>query len=184
MKKSRRTFVKQSSLTLGGIVMGSSLFPILGCNNPKSSSEEQNEAEDETVNKAETLFKISLAQWSLNKSLKAGALDNLDFAAKARNDFGLDAVEYVNQFFEDKAKDMKYLGEMKKRADENGVKSLLIMIDNEGNLGNTNEPSRVQSVENHYKWIDAAKFLGCHSIRVNAGVKVRRKRWLRQPLKV
>lgn len=81
---------------------------------------------------------------------------------------GIDAVEYVNQFFKDKAKDTKYLTEMKKRAEEHGVMSLLIMCDDEGHLGDPDANRRKQAVENHYKWVDAAKFLGCHSIRVNA----------------
>ena len=113
------------------------------------------------------LFKISLAQWSLNKSLFNKKLDNLDFAKTAK-DFGIDAVEYVNQFFKDKAKDETYLSEMKKRAEDQGVKSLLIMCDGEGNLGDPDNKKRTQAIENHYKWVEAAKFLGCHSIRVNA----------------
>ena len=78
-------------------------------------------------------------------------------------------MEYVNQFFMDKAKDAKYLGEMKKRAADQGVKSLLIMCDREGNIGDPDSAKRKQTVDNHRKWLDAAKFLGCHSIRVNAG---------------
>jgi sugar phosphate isomerase/epimerase len=74
----------------------------------------------------------------------------------------------VNQFFKDKAKDEKYLADMKKRCEDLGVKSLLIMVDGEGNLGDPNEARRTTAVENHYKWVDAARFLGCHSIRVNA----------------
>jgi L-ribulose-5-phosphate 3-epimerase len=116
----------------------------------------------------EPLFSISLAEWSLNRTLFAGKLDNLDFARTAKNDFGIDAVEYVNQFFKDKAADQKYLSEMKKRASDLGVKNVLIMIDNEGALGDADETRRKQAVENHHKWVDAAKFLGCHSIRVNA----------------
>ena len=114
------------------------------------------------------LFSISLAEWSLNRTLFAGKLDNLDFAKTAKNDFAIDAVEYVNQFFKDKATDQKYLSEMKKRASDLGVKNVLIMIDNEGALGDADETKRKQAVENHYKWVEAAKFLGCHSIRVNA----------------
>jgi L-ribulose-5-phosphate 3-epimerase len=115
-------------------------------------------------------FKISLAQWSLHRRLFGQAepkLDNLDFAKEARS-FGIEAVEYVNQFFKDKAKDTKYLSEMKNRAADNGVKSLLIMCDGEGNLGDPDSKLRSQAVENHYKWVEAAKFFGCHSIRVNA----------------
>ena len=113
-------------------------------------------------------FKISLAQWSLHRALHGGKLDNLDFAATAKNDYGIEAIEYVNQFFKDKARDEKYLGEMKKRAADLGVKSLLIMCDGEGAIGDPDEKKRMQAVENHHRWVDAAKFLGCHSIRVNA----------------
>ncbi len=116
------------------------------------------------------LYKISLAQWSLNRRFfkrEEPHLDNLDFAKTARG-FDIDAVEYVNQFFIDKADDQKYLAEMKERAADEGVQSLLIMIDREGNLGEQEKAKRMQAVENHYKWVEAAEFLGCHSIRVNA----------------
>jgi sugar phosphate isomerase/epimerase len=116
----------------------------------------------------EPLFRISLAQWSLHRTLFDKKLDNLDFAKTAKNDFGIEAVEYVNQFFKDKAQDKTYLTEMKKRASDLGVKNVLIMIDAEGALGDQDEAKRKQAVENHYKWVEAAKFLGCHSIRVNA----------------
>lgn len=116
-------------------------------------------------------FKIGLAQWSLNKRFlkRPGAepLDNLEFAKIARS-VGIDGIEYVNQMFKDKAKDQTYLGEMRKRAASEGVKSLLIMCDGEGNLGAPQEAQRAKTVENHLKWLDAASFLGCHSIRVNA----------------
>jgi len=113
-------------------------------------------------------FKISLAQWSLHKPLFAKEIDNLDFAKVAKERFGIEAVEYVNQFFKDKAKDAKYLEEMKKRTSDLGVTNVLIMIDGEGGLGNSDSAKRTTAVENHYKWVDAAKYLGCHSIRVNA----------------
>lgn len=116
----------------------------------------------------EPLFKISLAEWSLHKTLFGKKLDNLDFPATAKREFGIDAVEYVNQFFMDKAKDEKYLAELKKRCEDNGVKSVLIMCDDEGHLGDPNDTKRTKAVEDHYKWVEAAKFLGCHSIRVNA----------------
>jgi L-ribulose-5-phosphate 3-epimerase len=113
-------------------------------------------------------FKISLAQWSLNKALFGRKLNHLDFAKTAKREFGIDAVEYVNRFFMDKAKDESYLADMKKRAADEGVASVLIMCDDEGDLGNDNEQARAKAVENHYKWVEAAKYLGCHSIRVNA----------------
>jgi L-ribulose-5-phosphate 3-epimerase len=113
-------------------------------------------------------FRISLAQWSLNRALRGGQLDNLDFPALARREFGIDTVEYVNQFFMDKATDRAYLVELKKRCDDNGVVSGLIMCDREGALGDADATARTKAVENHYKWVEAAKLLGCHSIRVNA----------------
>lgn len=115
-----------------------------------------------------TPFKISLAEWSFHRALKAGKMDNLDFPLVAKRDLDIDCVEYVNVFFMDKAKDQTYLKELKQRCDDNGVKSGLIMCDGEGDLGDADEAKRTQAIENHYKWVDAAKFLGCHSIRVNA----------------
>lgn len=114
-------------------------------------------------------FEISLAEWSLHKTLFDKKMDHLDYAMTAKKEFGIEAVEYVNQFFKDKATDAKYLAEMNKRAADHGVKQLLIMIDGEGQLGDPDAAKRKTAVENHHKWADAAKTLGCHSIRVNAG---------------
>ncbi len=113
-------------------------------------------------------FEVSLAQWSLHRTLRSGSMTNLDFPRVTREEFGLDAVEYVNSFFKDKAKDNAYLTDLKKRCSDHGVKSLLIMCDGEGRLGDPDGNARKKAVQNHHRWIDAAKFLGCHSIRVNA----------------
>lgn len=114
------------------------------------------------------LFKFSLAEWSFHKTISAKEMENLQFPVAARQ-LGFDAVEYVNQFFFDKAKEKKYLAELKKICKNEGVKSLLIMCDNEGKVGHPDKNERAKTVENHKKWIDAAAFLGCHSVRVNAG---------------
>ena len=114
------------------------------------------------------LFEISLAQWSLHKTINEGKLDNLDFAKTSKEEFRIDAVEYVNQFFFEKGKDSKYLNEMKRRADDHGVKNLLIMVDREGQLGDPDPAQRAKTVDNHKKWVEAAAVLGCHSVRVNA----------------
>jgi sugar phosphate isomerase/epimerase len=98
-------------------------------------------------------------------------IDHMDFFDITKNKFGLSAVEYVNSFFFEKAEDKIYLNEMKMRADDLGIESLLIMCDNEGSLGDPDPVARTKAVENHYKWIDAGKYLGCHSIRVNARSK-------------
>jgi len=113
-------------------------------------------------------FKISLAQWSLHKALFAKELDHLDFARVTRRDFGIDAVEYVNLFFKDKARDSGYLAEMNRRALGEGVYQHLIMCDGEGDLGHPDSGKRTEAVENHRKWLDAARALGCATIRVNA----------------
>jgi L-ribulose-5-phosphate 3-epimerase len=117
---------------------------------------------------SKTPFKISLAEWSLHKTLFAGEMTNLDFPRVTR-ELGITGVEYVNQFFKDKAKDNTYLGELKKICKNEGVESVLIMCDGEGMVGHPEKEERLKTLENHKKWIDAAKFLGCHSIRVNAG---------------
>lgn len=114
------------------------------------------------------LFKISLAEWSLHRTINSGKMTNLDFPRTAKEEYGIDAVEYVNQFFKDKANDKSYLKELKKRTKDLGVRNVLIMCDGEGALGDADEAKRQQAVENHYKWVEAAKYLGCHSIRVNA----------------
>ncbi|MCZ6836224.1 MAG: sugar phosphate isomerase/epimerase [Planctomycetota bacterium] len=117
---------------------------------------------------SDLLFKISLAQWSLHRALRAGELDNLDFAKVAKEDYGIEAIEYVNQFFRDQAENRDYLKQMKQRTDDHGVENVLIMIDGVGALGAADEKTRMEAVEGHYPWVEAAKFLGCHCIRVNA----------------
>ncbi|MEN1681270.1 MAG: TIM barrel protein [Planctomycetota bacterium] len=116
----------------------------------------------------EPAFRISLAEWSLHKTLRAKKITNLDFPVVTRQEFGLDAVEYVNSFFKDKAEDEAYLADLNKRCDGEGVRSLLIMVDGEGQIGTPDASKRAKAVENHHRWVSAAKTLGCHSIRVNA----------------
>ena len=149
-----------------GLALSSLWLP--GCAESSSDSQEGDMQATTMDDSKELFFKISLAQWSLHKMLFAEELDNLDFPAYAKNEFDIHAVEYVNQFFADKAKDEAYLSELKKRCDDNGVTSVLIMVDREGNLGSVAKSDLETAIENHYKWVDAAKFLGCHSIRVNA----------------
>ena len=141
-------------------------------------------------------FQISLAQWSLNQQIFGrpfadvlgefgldglrtalrtnsskvlrGELTTLDFPTLAREEFGIDAVEYVNTLFFDRASDEEYLRMLRQRANNEGVRSLLIMCDLEGRLGDPDSKLRRQAVQDHTKWVDAAAILGCHSIRVNA----------------
>ena len=153
LRPTRRDALKMTALTAGVAIIQPELTMAQAQSAPAAKS---------------PLFKISLAQWSFHKALLAKEMDHLDFAATARRDFGIDAVEYVNSFFKDKATDSSFLAEMKKRCADNGVTSLLIMCDGEGALGDADEAKRAQAVSNHHKWADAARTLGCHSIRVNA----------------
>jgi sugar phosphate isomerase/epimerase len=159
----RRTFIKKTGLGLAATSVSG--LALTSCSNLLSEDKALALSSEIPANFP---FGISLAQWSLHKSHWSGALDNLDFAQYTREKFDLGAVEYVNQFFADKAEDTDYLNQMNQRAADNGVKNVLIMIDLEGNLAVLDETARLKAVENHYKWIDAAKILGCHSIRVNA----------------
>lgn len=129
-------------------------------------NQEQKKAADMIEASDKDRFKLSLAQWSFHKALQNGELDNLEFAQLAA-DLGFQGVEYVNSFFKDKAEDIQYLNEMGVKSQDAGVENVLIMVDGEGDLADPDSLNRLQAVQNHFKWVDAAKYLGCHSIRVN-----------------
>lgn len=173
----RKKFLKSiGAAALGGVAATS--LPLTSTGRAKKAS-------------GHLFFDISLAQWSLHRSyfgpviengyaefgrllrtnpsdLIQGDIDPLYFAQLARERYDIGAVEYVNTFYFDKAGDQKYLHELKNVADNEGVKSVLIMCDAEGNIGDPDEAARIQAVENHFKWVNMASFLGCHAIRVNA----------------
>jgi len=148
--RSRRSFIKKTALASAAI-SSYSVFPVNSVLSNKRSNP-----------------KVSLAQWSLHRAFKEGSLQAEDFASIARNSFDMEAVEYVNQFYVKNATNEVFWNQLKNSADNAGVKSLLIMVDDEGLLGNSRKEARKKAVENHFKWIHAAKILGCHSIRVNA----------------
>jgi len=152
MNTSRREFL--------GMTAGFGALAAISCST--------NAAEDAAAPKS-LPFRISLAEWSYHQALQSKQLDHVDFAKVAKQVHHLDAVEYVNSFFKDKARDAVYLKELKSRADDFGVRILLVMIDAEGELGDADAALRARAIENHVPWLEAAKRLGCHSIRVNAG---------------
>ena len=160
----RRKFVLTTGIALAGI-------PLLGAcssGNRNTEGDKESESDSAAAKAPESILKISLAQWSLHRALQAGEMDNLDFAGVAKNTYGIDGIEYVNRFFKDKKKNSKYLDEMNLRANDAGVKQLLIMVDDEGGLAELDDKTRMKSIQNHYNWVASAKHLGCHSIRVNA----------------
>jgi len=151
----RRIFIKNTTLAATALSLGG----LTTCTNNSTTKMPTSEIPP---------LKISLAQWSLNRAFFANKLDAKDFASISMKDYGIAAVEYVNGFYKASATDEVFWQDMKKRAAAAGVKNLLIMVDDEGDLGNSNDAERKKAVENHYKWVNAAKILGCHSIRVNA----------------
>ncbi len=148
---SRRTFLVGTSLAAAAVLQ------------PTPRTLGQDERSQEAP-----VFEISLAEWSLHRMIRGGKLDNLDFPRFTKDTFGIRAVEYVSQFFRDKAKERPYIADLHDRCRSEGVESVLIMIDGEGALGDADESKRKVAIENHYPWVEAAKQLGCHSIRVNA----------------
>lgn len=151
MSYTRRNFIRQIS-TLAAATGALSSLPF----------------QSQAFSSKKQFFEISLAEWSLHKALFSKKITNLDFPSISKKEFGINVVEYVNQFFKDKANDTSYLNELLKRCKDNGVKNHLIMIDGEGGLADLDDAKRLKTVENHYKWVDAAKYLGCTTIRVNS----------------
>ncbi|TDQ08086.1 sugar phosphate isomerase/epimerase family protein [Pedobacter metabolipauper] len=146
----RRSFIRDMSLITAATSM-STILPL-----------------DVLAMEKKDFFRISLAQYSFHKALFAGKMTNLEFPLKAKKDFGIDIVEYVSRFFNNKETDQAYLRELLTITKNEGIQNHLIMVDHEGDLGNLDEKERIKAVENHYKWVDAAKTLGCLTLRVNA----------------
>ena len=142
-----------------------------GCGNPKKEEAEKVAPEIQTS----PFFTLSLAQWSLHKMIQSGEMDPVDFAQKA-SELGFAGIEYVSALYDnylEKGDDpelamRQLLDVLKKKSEEYGVDNVLIMVDGEGHLAELDDEKRNEAVENHKKWVDAAAFLGCHSIRVNA----------------
>jgi sugar phosphate isomerase/epimerase len=152
----RRTFMRRTA----ALAAGAGLYG-LGCR-PSAP------AEPAAAAAADPIFRISLAEWSLHRAIRAGEFDPLDFPVVSKRDYGIDAVEYVSALFTDGRSDPEYIGALRARCDGEGVTSVLIMVDGEGALGDADEAARRQAVLNHHRWVGAAAALGCHSIRVNA----------------
>ena len=158
--KSRKTFVK-----IVQVFVFMALLSATSCGIMKKEESGQKKGD-----KKEPHIKISLAQWSLHRAIFKGEMLAFDFAKEAKS-MGFEGIEYVSTLYK---KEIKQLGmdsvvsRLKSEAEKHGVKSLLIMIDAEGQLASANDEQMNKAVENHKKWVDAAAALGCHSIRVNA----------------
>lgn len=144
------------------------LMNIWACQNGNTSTESDSMDSAEQTPDQDLFFKISLAQWSLNRAFKANELKVEDFASIAKNDFDITAIEYVASLYQEQAGKDAYFIDLNRRAKDIGVKNLLMMVDEEGDLGNPNDKDRQQAVENHYKWVEATKLLEGHTMRINA----------------
>ena len=149
----RRSFIKKSFLGAGLLMIA-----------PSIDLKSQNNSG----------IKISLAEWSLHRTIRDGKIDHLDFPAIAKKDFNISAVEYVNGLFggtkmdfKEAAKNSAYLNELLKRSKDAGVFNHLLMVDDEGPLALPDDKVRLLAVDDHKKWIEAAKLLGCLTVRVN-----------------
>jgi sugar phosphate isomerase/epimerase len=151
------------------------LFIVLSSCEEKQKEAAQEAKTKEVIKENPVFFKLSLAQWSLHNEIRENGMDPLDFAQKA-SEMGFEGIEYVSQLYKDelkKDKDPKVAMEnllktLKEKSETYKVANVLIMVDDEGYLADLNDTKRAQTIENHKKWVDAAKYLGCHSIRVNA----------------
>lgn len=114
---------------------------------------------------AQKKFRISLAEWSLHKAIFARMTTNLEFPRIAREQFGIEGLEFVNGLWEAPTQD--YIRQLKENMQKTGTKGVLIMCDGEGLMGHSNKVERLRAARNHHKWVDIAAELGCHSIRTN-----------------
>lgn len=150
------------------------LFLQVSCKQKSDNNAETVSQEKDTTTSNPLWFKLSLAEWSLHKPIYDGELDPMDFAQKA-SEMGFEGIEYVSGFYAERIKNAEdpeaemqiVLDSLKAKSTEYGMKNLIIMIDGEGDLAANEAAERNKAVENHKKWVDAASFLGCHSIRVN-----------------
>jgi sugar phosphate isomerase/epimerase len=156
----RRDFLKTASRSAAGLALvGGTAATAAGCAGSSSAAASGSAG-------ADPLYEISLAEYSLHRAIGNGEMSNLEFPQVAREEFGIDAVEYVNFFFD--STEQSYLRRLETRADDAGVNNLLIMCSREGHLAAPTEAKRQEAIDNHKKWIEAAAYLGCHSIRVDA----------------
>lgn len=131
--------------------------------------------------------KISLAQWSMNKSFFSGKKDPVKYPALAA-ELGFDGVEYVNQFYFDRlekgstsSKNVKALAnELNQHANDNNIASVLIMVDREGNLSSNDSKEISNSIEQHKKWVELAAELNCQSVRVNLSGSEDAEEWVKR----
>lgn len=141
---SRREFV---SISAGSLAFGTQISRLFGAWNQRG-------------------FKLSLNESSLDHQLKEKKIDHLDLARIAKQEFGIDAIEYVSSYFSGHLADEKYIKQMNRRAAAEAVRQILIVVNDAGQLADADSTKRAAAVKEHHPWIDLAKTLGCHSVCV------------------
>ncbi|MBC2838394.1 sugar phosphate isomerase/epimerase [Robiginitalea sp. SC105] len=175
----RRKFLYQSASASAAV----SLFGVMACKG--ENKKEQESADSMTEAAAEPFFKLSLAQWSINRMIRNDGVDPYTFAEKAKG-WGFTGLEYVSQLYNSTLEPAGYSPEAMQEfvdkcnaeAAKHGLQNVLIMVDGQGNLAVSDPAERKAAVENHYKWVDAAAGMGCHAIRVNLAGSNNPEEWI------
>ena len=136
----------------------------------------------------ELFFDLSLAQWSLHKTIRSGTMSPYDFA-KVASEFGFKGLEYVNGLYPDVMNSenkttalQAFVEKNKALAKQYNVKNVLIMIDEEGDLSSSEEQERMTAIENHKLWIDAAHQMGCTAVRLNLHGEKEEAKWIKNSI--
>ena len=166
------------------VLFAVALLLTMACN---SSTEGNTDTTTEAVDslslaqaKTSLPYKISLAQWSLNRRYREDQVDPYLFARHAKA-LGFEGIEYVTQLYAadlapvdgdidlHQNKVLAVAARLDSAAKAEGITQVLLMVDNEGDLASTNEQARQRAIQNHQHWIGAAASMGVPTVRVNAG---------------
>lgn len=166
----RRKFIHQGAQASAAF----SLMGMMACKGKEKKEEQMESTAEESGSDTTPFFKLSLAQWSINRMIRNEGVDPYTFAEKAKG-WGFTGLEYVSQLYNgtlqpagySAAAMQEFVEKCNAEAGKHGLQNVLIMVDGQGNLAVSDEAERVAAVENHYKWVDAAEAMGCHAIRVN-----------------
>ena len=126
-----------------------------------------------------TLYKnkleLALQIYSFAPLIFKNQLDILDYPKLIKEKYNINGAEYWSIAFMGKEKNKNFLRDLNNRTEDQGVKNLIILVDNIDlatmengpSLASTIKVERDEAVNYHKKWIDTASEIGCHSIRVN-----------------
>ena len=136
----------------------------------------------------EPFFKLSLAQWSFHRSIKYNNLSPYEFARLA-SELGFEGLEYVSTLYPDVMKNDDKTSAMNAFIEKNNflaaqykMKNILIMVDEEGDLSTSDKNERLEAIENHKLWIEAANKMGCGAIRLNLHGEEDEELWIKNSI--